>query len=285
MKPFPLPVRVVGPSSMAEEETLHYLKMPADMGVYTPPPLPAGAPPAVLAVLVQLADALRPPLGTQPIDLTGLNPAARSALATLLGEGEVGARITQADGSEVCVQEAVFAGVWRVIHTRAGQVVADHVEVGPAPACLAAAAGQDLWPAPPVWEGPLPDGVVNAPALIAEVVQKAAAWRSGQPAEVINLTLLPMSMADIAFLDHHLGTGALTVLSRGYGNCRITPTRLANVWRVVYYNSADMVILNSVEITTLPEVTLAAPEDLRDARERLVDILEMLQEDACDGHV
>jgi len=85
-------------------------------------------------------------------------------------------------------------------------------------------------------------------------------------------------MGDIAFLDHHLGTGDLTVLSRGYGNCRITSTRLAHVWRVVYYNSADAVILNSVEVTALPDVALAAPEDLRDSHERLADILAMLHE-------
>lgn len=278
MKPFPLPVRLIGPGAMTEEETLHYLKMPADMTVYATPPLPATTPPAVLAVLARLAAALGPAANTSPIDLGALHTAERAALHTLLGEGEVGARIQQADGSEVCVQEAVFAGVWRVIHTRAGQVVADHVEVGAAPACLAEAALQGLWPAPPAWDGPLPEGVVNAPALIAEVAQKAAAWRPGAPAEVINLSLLPMSMADIAFLDHHLGTGELTVLSRGYGNCRITNTRLAHVWRVVYYNSADAVILNSVEVTALPDVAMAAPEDLSDSRERLTDILVLLQE-------
>jgi len=48
----------------------------------------------------------------------------------------------------------------------------------------------------------------------------------GQPAHVINLTLLPMSMQDIAFLDHHLGTGRVLILSRGYGNCRITNTKM-----------------------------------------------------------
>ena len=85
-------------------------------------------------------------------------------------------------------------------------------------------------------------------------------------------------MEDIAFLDHHLGTGGLLVLSRGYGNCRISSTRLRHCWRVVYYNSADSVILNSVEITDMPDVATAAPEDMRDAHERLADILCVLSE-------
>lgn len=38
----------------------------------------------------------------------------------------------------------------------------------------------------------------------------------------VNLSLLPLSPSDIAFLDHRLGTGRVLILSRGYGNCRIT---------------------------------------------------------------
>jgi hydrogenase-1 operon protein HyaF len=44
---------------------------------------------------------------------------------------------------------------------------------------------------------------------------------------------------------------------------------------VVYYNSQDAVILNSVEVTDMPEVACAAPEDLQDSAERLVEVLQM----------
>ena len=89
--------------------------------------------------------------------------------------------------------------------------------------------------------------------------------------------LLPMSVEDIGFLDHHLGTGRLLMLSRGYGNCRISNTRLPNCWRVVYYNAMDKVILNTVEVVDMPEVAMAAPEDLRDSHTRLGDVLAYLE--------
>ena len=86
-----------------------------------------------------------------------------------------------------------------------------------------------------------------------------------------------MSNEDIGFMDHHLGTGRVLILSRGYGNCRITNTRVPNTWRVVYYNSQDVVILNTVEVTALPEVAMAAKEDLEDSFERLTEVLAWVE--------
>jgi hydrogenase-1 operon protein HyaF len=63
------------------------------------------------------------------------------------------------------------------------------------------------------------------------------------------------------------------ILSRGYGNCRITNCAVANTWRVVYYNSQDAVILNSVEVCDMPEVACAAAEDLQDSVGRLREVL------------
>jgi hydrogenase-1 operon protein HyaF len=94
---------------------------------------------------------------------------------------------------------------------------------------------------------------------------------------VVNLSLLPVTPEDIGFLDHHLGTGRVLMLSRGYGNCRISNTRLRNCWRVVYYNSMDKVILNTVEVVDMPEVAMAAAEDLRDSFERLQEVMAWLE--------
>ena len=41
-----------------------------------------------------------------------------------------------------------------------------------------------------------------------------------------------------------------------------------------YYNSQDTLILDSIEVSTIPEVALAAPEDIADSAERLAEILE-----------
>jgi hydrogenase-1 operon protein HyaF len=68
------------------------------------------------------------------------------------------------------------------------------------------------------------------------------------------------------------------ILSRGYGNCRITNCCVPNTWRVVYYNSMDTVILNSVEVTDMPDVACAAPEDLADSTERITEVLKWVRQ-------
>ena len=71
------------------------------------------------------------------------------------------------------------------------------------------------------------------------------------------------------------GQGTVTILSRGYGNCRISSTGVRNAWRVRYFNSREVVILDTIEITDVPQVACAAPEDLEDSAQRLGEILEV----------
>ncbi|MBV6635741.1 MAG: hydrogenase expression/formation protein, partial [Mameliella sp.] len=82
---------------------------------------------------------------------------------------------------------------------------------------------------------------------------------------------------DLAWLDRALGEGAVTILSRGYGNCRVTATALPHVWRVQFFNSQDALILDTFEVTTVPEVAFAAPEDLTDSADRLFKVLEVIR--------
>lgn len=291
MKDFPIPVRMIGPGSQAEDETLDYMAMPQGMETFRTPPLPE---PEEMAGRQRAHRVLRDTLtqlervcqggGNRVVDLVGLPEADLALINQVLGEGEVSAVVrspadTDTDaGPGLRVQESVFAGVWRVVGTFDGRVVSDVIELGAVPQALKSAARADVEPEPPRWQGALPPNVQNAPALLAEIADQWRAWRVGQPAHVVNLTLLPMSVEDIGFLDHHLGTGRVLILSRGYGNCRITNTRRPNTWRVVYYNSQDLVILNTVEVSELPEVAQAAIEDLQDSHERLKEVLEWVEQ-------
>lgn len=286
MKEFPIPVAVIGPGSQVEDETLQYMNMPQGMETFRPPILPE---PEELVGHEQAHLALRDVLAcvgetrldgrNRSIDLTRLPPDDLKLINQVMGEGEVSAQVrTEGDTAwRVDVQESVFAGVWRVIVADGGRVQTDTIEVGAIPHILRSSAVDDLWFSVPRWQGALPPNVQNAPALLAEIEDQWRAWKPGQPAHVVNLTLLPMSQEDIGFMDHHLGTGRVLILSRGYGNCRITNTRVPNTWRVVYYNSQDVVILNTVEVTALPEVAMAAKEDLEDSFERLTEVLAWVE--------
>ncbi|MDR2155570.1 MAG: hydrogenase expression/formation protein [Burkholderiaceae bacterium] len=280
LKPFPIPVVALGAGVQIEDEQLDYLPMPKDMDTYRPPVLPepqdiaghTAAQEALHAVLELLDHAADGEPGGQ-ISLQALSAGDRDLINQVLAEGEASA-IVQDEAQphlQTRIQESVFAGVWRVTRWDGETLLDDAIEVGPIPALLRQVAAEDVCP-PPRWQGALPPNVQNAPLLVDEIRDHARHWRPGQPPHVVNLSLLPVSPEDIAFLDHELGTGRVLLLSRGYGNCRITNTRLPNCWRVVYYNSMDTVILNTVEVVDMPEVAMAAREDLRDSHNRLFDV-------------
>ena len=108
-------------------------------------------------------------------------------------------------------------------------------------------------------------------------MDKSRSRLAGDIAHVINLSLLPHTPEDLLWLDEALGLGAVTVLSRGYGNCRVTATAQAHVWKVQFFNSMDTLILDTFEVTEMPEVALAADEDLRDSATRIRDVIEAIR--------
>jgi len=273
MPDFTLPPVGFGPGSQPEDETLDYMALPQDMRTYVPrlPETDGGADPDALRLLRGIAAAARAAAedgAAREIDLSGLAPAARRLVAETLGEGEVSLKMRGIPA--IAAQESVFAGVW-VLH---GAGV-DRVEVAPAPPLALARAFGPVRPAAGT-AAPKPEGLANAPALLAELADKSAAFRPGQPPHVVNLTLLPHTEPDLAWLDAALGEGAVTILSRGYGNCRIAATATPGVWRVQFFNSMDQLILDTFEVTAIPEVALAAAEDLADSAARIEAVLEAI---------
>ncbi|MCB1890271.1 MAG: hypothetical protein KDH20_21885 [Rhodocyclaceae bacterium] len=279
MKPFPIPV--VGAGSHVEEEALEYIDMPKDMSTFAVPRVDEDADPAVRAeafhVLEQLLDAMKAWTFGAPsaprIDLLPLRPPVRAAINELLGEGEVSLIV---EGTpRLRIQETVFAGVWRVLGEADDGVIQDVVCACALPeeAIARARAGSRRDLVAPA----LPDGVMNAPAVLTELAERATNYREGDEAHIVNLTLLPMSPADHGYLGSALGGGTVTVLSRGYGNCRVTSTALENTWWVQYFNSVDTVILSTIEVTDVPDVVPAAADDFADSIERLGEWVETLR--------
>jgi len=122
------------------------------------------------------------------------------------------------------------------------------------------------------------EGAMNSPALLHEITEQIAQRKPPSPAHVINLTLFPLTPEDHRVLEKALPVGPVAIISRGFGNCRITSTLARNVWRVQYFNTMNTLILNTLEIVEAPEVALAAPEDIEDSRERLSELIEWMSE-------
>ncbi|MED5543872.1 MAG: hydrogenase expression/formation protein [Pseudomonadota bacterium] len=273
---------LVGPGSQPESfdgSKLDYMIMPSGMNTFSAAHVPeaddaAGHGPA-LAALGAMLDALRHAEATGEgarIDLMGLAPSDLTFVDQLLGEGEV----SVVAGGDAQAQESVLAGLWRVRVSGAdGCRLADYAEVGAFPQDLLAQAfaGAQAHVDLPESAGP---NIFNAPALVSEINEHVPHAREvGRGPHIINLSLLPHTEEDLAFLENVLGPGDLIVLSRGYGNCRIRASGTRDTWWVRYYNSQDTLILNSIEISPIPEVALAAPEDIADSVERLSEILDI----------
>ncbi|MGY4473910.1 hydrogenase expression/formation protein [Bradyrhizobium sp. USDA 3364] len=207
---------------------------------------------------------------TQLYGLANLSELERKLIGEVLGEGEVAGVVALPDGSFAQLRETVLAGIWRV---RIGsEPTHEYVEVGAIPQIVQRAATELTSADFPI--GAAPDGAMNVLAVLAEIRERARVWRSGMRAHVINLTLLPMSAVDMAFLQQSLGNGPVQLIFRGYGTCRVQATGVRNVWSVQYFNSLDDVILDTVEVGNVPIVALAADEDFEDSAGRLQAIME-----------
>lgn len=273
---------IVGAGSQPEEEdgaTLDYMEMPKGMRTYSAPVLPEPEETQgierALDLLATIREAAATHDGAEPartFDLTDFDVPNRTFVDQVLGEGEV----SVVAGAAVQAQESVFAGVWRLQEfSLTGALVRDTIEVGAFPQAVMAVAHDATLEATRSHRGKPPAGVGNSLALVTELDDRIAGYRPGVPDHVINLSLLPLTEEDMTFLDERLGPGSVTVLSRGYGNCRISSTGTRNAWWVRYFNSRDAIVLNTIEVTGVPNVACAAPEDLADSAQRLGEVLEV----------
>jgi hydrogenase-1 operon protein HyaF len=289
MKDFPVAVRMIGPGSQpAEDDELQYLAMPQGMATFRMPSVPERA---ARLPLAEARDALASLLAAMERwdsasgkpgprrDLGDVGAEALAVVNQMLGEGEVSIMV---DGERrYRIQESVFTGLWRVVaHDRDGAPAGDWIEVAAMPPIVGETARSVA--APRIADLTPPPGAMNSPALLAEIAAQLQERRADGAAHVINLTLFPMSDDDHRVLESALPVGPVAIMSRGFGNCRITSTRTRDVWRVQYFNNMNTLILNTIEVVEMPEAALAAAEDLADTRTRLSDLVAWMDEScAC----
>jgi hydrogenase-1 operon protein HyaF len=274
LRPIHIPIRSLMPEPT---DAVEYMAMPREMTTFSMPNLPEPGPDTDVAGARDVLDTFVGHMstwlaegGTLPaLDLAGLPAATLRVLNETLGEGEVSA-IVEA-GHEVRVQETVFSGVWREQHLQGTHLLHDYLLAAPIPPVVAAVAQERA--ATTLRPLPLPAGAMNVPALVNELQEAMDLAGPATPSHVINLTLLPLSPEDAGHLDAMLDGGSVVVLSRGFGNCRISSTAARHVWRVQYFNNMQTLILNTIEVVAMPEVAVAAHEDLVETRDRLLDLV------------
>lgn len=273
---FVLPPLGFGPGSQPGEKDgaeLDYMVMPSGMRTFQPN-FPSIDDPSQILMTVNalrrigdLAASWTEGNANLRFDLPEFDSRNAKTFADALGEGEIAVRIDEIPRIEA--QESVFAGVWRI--REVGNPKGEHIEIGAVPDAVFKR-GSNMPPMPPE-PGP---GVVNGPFLLTEILEQVHQRTERAAPHIVNLTLMPHTPEDLDYLAASLGTGPATFLSRGYGNCRIEATAYPTVWRVRYYNSQDALILDTIEVSEIPEVACAAPDDIRDSATRLAEVAEAM---------
>jgi len=280
-----IPIKV-GPGSQPAEidgAEMDFMKMPSGMTTFEQPIIPEADEIVGLDEAIERTDLLLGKLqnhkindDAQIIGLNDLDEKNREFFNQLLGEGEVS---VQSNGDiDALIQESVLAGVWRVQYVNQDkQIVSDTIEIGRIPSIVTDSTFTNAAENIDLDNLTIPDNLNNSLPLLAEINDHLPEQDDNQEAHVINLSLLPHTEEDLMFLSDSLGIGPIIILSRGYGNCRISSTQTKNVWWVQFFNSQETLILNTIEVAKVPAVACASQEDIEDSASRLVEILSIYQ--------
>lgn len=280
-----IPIKnIVGPGSQVDdfaEGQLEYLSMPQQMQTFSQPILPEpdevqdtqGALDALQQAVVMLKQ-YQADSDDMQIDVSDLVPGSMALVNQLLGVGEVSAMITT--NPRVEIQESVMAGLWRVRYFDENNVIVrDLIEIGSIPSAVRALSFLNASDAVDARLDNLPEHTINSPSILTELKARGLQYSVGEQPLVVNLSLLPLSEQDVVVLGERLGVGPVTILSRGYGNCRIGSTACKNVWWIKYFNSDDSLILNTIEVVNVPDVARADAEDIADSALRLSEMVDI----------
>lgn len=286
---------LLGPGSqdVSEEDKLEYMQMPTEMSTFdVDSKIYEWDPATDLSQCKRFLENIYTQLGDYKVTddnllfkVAGLNADNLAYLNALLSEGEVSAVITQ-ENQTVNIQESIFTGIWRVTVIDSDKnLLEDYVEAGDIPKILVDK-NQEKPNKVLFDDALLPENVINAPSILTELKDKRQEYSLlskeqlaetlVNPIEAINLTLLPHTGEDLISINNILGLGDTVILSRGYGNCRITSTGVSSIWWVKYFNSTDNEILSTIEVVGMPIVACAAQEDMESSAERLKEFSDEL---------
>jgi len=114
----------------------------------------------------------------------------------------------------------------------------------------------------------------NVGPLLHEIRHALARLAEGEAGTVIDLRSLPLAPGEEQRIEEALGEGEVRAELDALGPTTILETRFPGVWLVTHCNTEDEIIGRLIEVTRIPGLLLAQPEDIRAGLRQLELMLE-----------
>ena len=91
---------------------------------------------------------------------------------------------------------------------------------------------------------------------------------------VIDMRSLPLAPGEEQKILDLLGRGEVSAKLEALGDSEVYETAYPGVWLVTHLNDSGEIVGRFIELTTIPEILMSQQPDIRDAHERLVNLLD-----------
>jgi hydrogenase-1 operon protein HyaF len=118
----------------------------------------------------------------------------------------------------------------------------------------------------------------NASVLLREIAERLQQLLEGGQTATIDLLAMPLNVADLDWLRQQLGVGEVRITLEADGESTLQETSCPGVWWVQHHNPGGGVMSAFIEITPVPDLVRAHPDDIRGGWQRLTRLLGDLVE-------
>jgi HupH hydrogenase expression protein, C-terminal conserved region len=114
----------------------------------------------------------------------------------------------------------------------------------------------------------------NVEPLLHEIRHALKRVAAGEQGTVIDLKSLPMAPGEERRIEEALGEGEVRAELQALGPTVVQETAYPGVWLVTHRNAENEVVARFIEVTRMPEILMAQPEDIERGIEKLESELQ-----------
>jgi len=114
----------------------------------------------------------------------------------------------------------------------------------------------------------------NVEPLLHEIRHALKRLADGEDGTVIDLKSLPMAPGEEERIESALGEGEVRAELQALGPTVVQETAYPGVWLVTHRNAENAVVARFIEVTRMPEILMAQPEDIARGIEKLESELQ-----------